>query len=191
MKITGIILAGGKSSRMGKDKGLLTLNGKPMVQHVIDALKPITSEIIIISNNRTYKKFGFPVYEDIIKEKGPVGGIYTGLYHSQTEINFCISCDAPFVSSDFIEWLIEKSEDNTITLPMHREKIHQMIGLYPRTVLPIFKSSTENNLLKLGNVNREIGCRIINIEEEYANFNESIFSNINTRLELKNSTNES
>ena len=108
MQATGIILAGGKSSRMGEDKGLVLLNGKPMIQYVIEALKEVVSDIIIISNNASYNKFRVPVYSDIIKDKGPVGGIYTGLYHSTTELNFCISCDVPMISSDFIFWLLNK-----------------------------------------------------------------------------------
>ncbi len=85
MQATGIILAGGKSSRMGEDKGLVLLNGKPMIQYVIEALKGVVSDIIIISNNASYNKFGIPVYPDIIKDKGPVGGIFTGLHHSKTQ----------------------------------------------------------------------------------------------------------
>ena len=108
MQATGIILAGGKSSRMGEDKGLVLLNGKPMIQYVIEALKEVVSDIIIISNNASYNKFRIPVYADLIKDKGPVGGIYTGLYHSTTELNFCISCDVPMISSDFILWLLNK-----------------------------------------------------------------------------------
>ena len=64
MQATGIILAGGKSSRMGEDKGLVLLNGKPMIQYVIEALKEVVSDIIIISNNASYNKFRVPVYSD-------------------------------------------------------------------------------------------------------------------------------
>ena len=188
---TGIILAGGKSSRMGEDKGLVLLNGKPMVQYIIEALKEVVSDIIIISNNESYTKFGIPVYADIIKDKGPVGGIYTGLYNSTTELNFCISCDVPMISSDFILWLLKRSGKSYITIPMYKDKVHQMIGVYSKQVLSNFKESTEKGHLKLSQVNSDMACEIIDIEKEYANFDELIFSNINTKNELRSITNES
>ena len=191
MQATGIILAGGKSSRMGVDKGLVLLNGKPMIQYVIEALKEVVSNIIIISNNASYNKFGVPVYSDIIKNKGPVGGIYTGLCHSTTELNFCISCDVPMISSDFIFWLLNKSGNASITLPMCKDKVHQMIGVYSKQVLSYFKESAEKEHLKLSQVNKDMACEIIDIEKEYANFDELIFSNINTKNELINIAHES
>ena len=191
MHATGIILAGGKSSRMGEDKGLVLLNGKPMVQYIIEVLKEVVSDIIIISNNESYTKFGIPVYADIIKDKGPVGGIYTGLYNSKTELNFCISCDVPMISSDFILWLLKRSGKSYITIPMYKDKVHQMIGVYSKHVLSNFKESTEKGHLKLSQVNSDMACEIIDIEKEYANFDELIFSNINTKNELRSITNES
>lgn len=191
MQATGIILAGGKSSRMGEDKGLVLLNGKPMIQYVIEALKEVVSDIIIISNNASYNKFRIPVYADIIKDKGPVGGIYTGLYHSKTQLNFCISCDVPMISSDFILWLLKRSGNASITLPMYKDKIHQMIGVYSKQVLSNFKESTEKEHLKLSQVNKNMACKIIDIEKEYANFEELIFSNINTKNELISIAHES
>jgi len=191
MQATGIILAGGKSSRMGEDKGLVLLNGKPMIQYVIEALKEVVSDIIIISNNASYNKFCVPVYSDLIKDKGPVGGIYTGLYHSTTELNFCISCDVPMISSDFIFWLLNKSGNASITLPMYKDKIQQMIGVYSKQVLSNFKESTEKEHLKLSQVNKDMACEIIDIEKEYANFDELIFSNINTKNELISIAHES
>ena len=191
MHATGIILAGGKSSRMGEDKGLVLLNGKPMIQYVIEALKEVVSEISIISNNESYHKFGVPVYSDIIKEKGPVGGIYTGLYHSTTELNFCISCDVPMISSDFIFWLLNRSGNAFVTLPMYKDKVHQMIGVYSKQVLSNFQESVEKGHLKLSQVNNDMACEIIDIEKEYANFDELIFSNINTKNELTSIAHES
>ena len=68
--ITGIILSGGKSSRMGTDKGFLVYDGKPFVQHSIEALKPLVSNIIIVSNDEDYDVFGFNRIQDVIKNRG-------------------------------------------------------------------------------------------------------------------------
>ena len=70
---TAIILAGGKSSRMKEDKGLVSFNGKMLVEHVIESIKKITGKIIIITANPAYKQFGYPCLEDEMKDKGPAG----------------------------------------------------------------------------------------------------------------------
>ena len=192
MKITGIILAGGKSSRMGKDKGLLILNGKPMIKHIINVLKPLVSEIIIISNNPEYKQFGCPVYPDIIKEKGPVGGIYTGLFYSKTETNFILSCDTPFVSSEFLKFLLMSSKNNQITIPKFENKTHPLLGVYKKSTSHFFKESIEKGELKLGLVNKNLNCKTVNVSlnENEVCFNEKIFTNINSKNDLDKIINE-
>src|ERR1035437_7677768 len=97
--LNGYILAGGKSSRMGTDKGLLVFNKKTIIQHVIAQLKPVVKEVIIVSNNRDYEKFGVKVIADIIKNIGPAGGIHAALSHSNTNHNFIVSCDMPFITA--------------------------------------------------------------------------------------------
>ncbi|MCX6312923.1 MAG: NTP transferase domain-containing protein, partial [Bacteroidetes bacterium] len=72
--ITGFILAGGKSSRMGTDKGLIIFNEETIIQQVIAQLKPVVNNLVIVSNNTTYEKFGLEVIGDIIKDIGPAGG---------------------------------------------------------------------------------------------------------------------
>ena len=89
--ITGIVLAGGKSSRMGTDKGLLKFNGKSFVQYSLDALKPLVSEIIIVSDDLNYDTFGLKRINDITKNAGPVAGICAGLEASSTEYNLILS----------------------------------------------------------------------------------------------------
>ena len=130
MELTGIILAGGKSSRMGEDKGLMSFKGKAMIQHIIDAVKPLVSTIVIIANNKDYEQFGYPVYEDIIKGKGPLAGIYTGLTHSKAEKNMVLSCDVPFVNGEILKLLIEACKDVDVAIPEKNNRTHQLIGVY-------------------------------------------------------------
>lgn len=188
MEVTGIILAGGKSSRMEQDKGLVDLNGKPMIQYIIDVLKPVTSNIIIIANNDEYKSFGYPVYKDIIKEKGPVGGIYTALNQSKTEKNLILSCDTPFVTKELLLHLIEQSNDYDIIVPNYQGKTHPLIGIYSKSIQPVFKHSLDKNLLKLSLVIEQTNYKLLNLDAKQ--FKASIFKNINTLNDLKNITDE-
>lgn len=130
--ITGIVLSGGKSSRMGMDKGIMELEGKKMVQYVLDALAPVVDKIIIIANNNHYNDFGYPVYEDLIKDCGPMGGIHTGLTYSNTMKNMVLSCDIPFITSKMISYIIAESGDYEITIPKHENKLEPLCAVYSK-----------------------------------------------------------
>ncbi len=148
---TAIILAGGKSSRMGQDKGLLLLAGKPMIQHVIDVVSPYVTTILISTANPVYKQFGHPCYPDIYPNSGPLGGIYTGLQHSNTTINFVLSCDTPLIPSELIEQLVDgySNTPHTITTIKSKGKCMPTIGIYERQCRFSFKKRLENQQLRL------------------------------------------
>ncbi len=191
MATTGIILAGGKSTRMGEDKGLVFLDGSPMIAHVIEHLKEVVDEIIVIANNAEYQQFGFPVYPDLVMDKGPVGGIYTGLFYSKTEVNLCISCDAPFVSAQFLRWLLSRANSSNITLPRFNENVHQLIGVYKKSAFPIFKKNLNSDRLKLSKVNDEAGCAIVDAGKSGLLLHEKEFSNMNRKSDLNKGYNDS
>jgi len=191
MATTGIILAGGKSTRMGEDKGLVFLDGSPMIAHVIEHLKEVVDEIIVIANNAEYQQFGFPVYSDLVMGKGPVGGIYTGLFYSKTEVNLCISCDAPFVSAPFLKWLLSRANSSNITLPRFNENVYQLIGVYKKSAFPIFKKNLNSDRLKLSKVNDEAGCAIVDAGKSGLLLREKEFSNMNRKSDLNKGYNDS
>lgn len=181
MKLTGIILAGGKSSRMGEDKGLMAFENKPMVQHIIEVVKPWVKNIIIIANNREYEQFGYPVYEDLIKDKGPLAGIYTGLNFSKMDKNIVLSCDVPFVNDEVIELLVDNCRDVDVVIPEKDKRTHQLIGLYDKSCIDTFKSELENNQLKL-----KLAIEKMNYKAVDANFiKDKIFNNINSKDDIE------
>ena len=102
--ITGIILAGGKSERMGTDKGLILYKGKPFIKHVYEAMKAVLgNNIVVVSSNAAYDAFGYRRIEDLIADKGPVGGLYTALKQSKTKLNLVLSVDVPLISSELLK----------------------------------------------------------------------------------------
>lgn len=104
-EITGIILAGGKSSRMGKDKGLCDFKGKALVSYAIETLRPLCGNLMISANYfpEKYAEFDLPVIADEVKNIGPMGGILSCLKQSHTQHNLVLSCDTPFVTTDVSE----------------------------------------------------------------------------------------
>ena len=105
-KMTSAILAGGRSSRMGKDKALLEINGKKLVQRVHDKVKNLFAETILIANKPDALTFlNVPIFPDIIANLGPLGGIYTALKNSSYPQCFVIACDLPFIPEELIRYL--------------------------------------------------------------------------------------
>lgn len=135
-KINGIILSGGQSSRMGKDKALLKVGAKTIIEIIIDKLKPFCNEIIISADGiDKYLQFGFKVVPDKFKNSGPLAGIYSSLLESNLERNFIISCDLPLVSQKIIQRLINFNSSKEIILPFTDGKYHQLCGVYSKSVL--------------------------------------------------------
>lgn len=125
--ITAIILAGGKSTRIGTDKAFIKLNGITFIEHITKSISPFVNEIIIVSDNAAYDKLGYKRVEDLIKDSGPLAGLYTGLHYSKTAYNLVLSCDVPLLNDRVLNTLIDgidgtseviqlKSLDRTIPL---------------------------------------------------------------------------
>lgn len=181
--ITAIILAGGKSTRMNKDKGLVVFNGKMLVQHVIDSLNMITGNIIIITSNNGYNQFGYPCIEDELKERGPLGGIYTGLIHSPTIKNLVVGCDMPFLSKNIFSGLINNCDDTDALFAEHKGKVEPLCAIYDRNCIPHLRSRLEQNQLKITDAFEGLKTRVISFDnEDWFKGNE--FANINSIDEL-------
>src|SRR4030095_5655209 len=142
--ITAVILAGGKSSRMGTDKGMMNFRGKEMISYVIDAVQPLTYRLFIVANTSEYMKFGFPVYQDLFKECGPIGGIFTALTSSTTTWNLIVACDMPFINSDILMPLINARNGFDLIMPRHKGQPEPMCAMYNKSGLPIIEKQIES-----------------------------------------------
>lgn len=179
--ITGIILAGGKSSRMGRDKGTALLQEVPMVEHVMRALREVTDSIMIIGPKHIYEFSGVPVYEDIYPDKGPLGGIFTALTHSATERNLILSCDIPFVDVKTLQLLRDYNSDYSIVVPEYLGQLEPLCAVYNKSLLPAVENALKNDELGM---RRFISC----MPHETIAFDRTEsnpFRNINTAEELK------
>jgi molybdenum cofactor guanylyltransferase len=183
-KITAIILAGGKSQRMGTDKGLLNLNGKTFVKHICEALQPVVgTNIVIISSSKEYDTLGFTRVEDIIENKGPVGGLYTALAASKTKVNLVLSVDVPNVSTELLKWLIQNHDETyMVTQTKSGDKTSPLIGVYDRSMRIVFGEHMAGNQLKLRKVIEDVKHQTIEIPEKWNNQ----VQNINTPEEYQN-----
>jgi molybdopterin-guanine dinucleotide biosynthesis protein A len=181
--ITGIILAGGKSSRLGSDKALFDFNGKTLVTYAIEALKPLCGTLMISANQtlEKYESYGFPVIPDEIKEVGPMGGILTCLKHSATQHNLIISCDTPFVGSTLFKHLLTEIENFQVVVPSHETFLIEPLNAYYNTnVIGEMESAIREGNYKLMDFFKRIRFKSVEISEKLSFYNERIFTNINT-----------
>lgn len=179
--ITGNILAGGKSSRMGTDKGFLKLNGKFFVEHSIAAISPLVSRIMIVSNNPAYDSFKVERVNDIIQDSGPLAGIYSGLNHSKTDYNLVLSCDIPLIKTAILEMLINAQDGSyDIVQIVSQGKQMPLIALYKKQCEPVFFELLQNDERRLHIALNQ--CKVKNVE---LNSENNVFTtNINTPEEL-------
>ncbi len=189
--VTAIVLAGGRSSRMGKNKLFLELEGMKFIDRVIHLLYPIFNEIIFISNTpEDFSNYQFKVYRDLFPFYGPLAGIHSGLVHSTTEYNFVISIDMPFISVGLINFLIENSNDTPVTLPVVQNKLQPLCGIYGKVVISrietLFKKSSVNSTIPDGKINVRLFDLLNSIEikqvdvEDKKFYHQHLFHNVNT-----------
>ncbi|OQY95440.1 MAG: hypothetical protein B6D37_05465 [Sphingobacteriales bacterium UTBCD1] len=181
--ITGYILAGGKSSRMGTDKGLLTFHGEPLVLRIIKQLQESLNKVVIVSDNEAYKYFGLEVTSDLVKEMGPAGGIYTALHHSRSNRVFITSCDMPFITSGGVRFIVQEAIHSQITLPLYEGKVQPLFGIYSRNCISGWKQLIDRGIIKLQKMITHFNLKQIDTDQNVL-FNNSFFTNINDKTDL-------
>lgn len=191
--ITGVILAGGKSSRMGENKSLLQIDGRTLIERSYVLLKSIFYKIIISTNDpELYDFIQTEKVKDDFTDLGPLCGIYSSLKSADTKKIFVMSVDLPFVLPDMIRYIINYKTDEPITLPRSKNGIQYLCGLYDKELIPIMENILVSNnqarldnkeivksSLSLWNFAERVGSEIIDVEEKLFYMKETFF-NINT-----------
>ncbi len=186
-EVTGIILAGGKSSRMGRDKGLCEFNGKALVEYAIETLRPLCGNLIISANYypEKYSRYNIPVLADEIKNIGPMGGIYTCLKVSKTEHNLILSCDTPFVGTLLLKHLLKNVGKEQIITPAHHKFLVEPLSAYYATnVLNEIEKSIDDGDYKLINLFKKVKFKSVPVDGFFSFYNENSFLNINRPEDL-------
>jgi molybdopterin-guanine dinucleotide biosynthesis protein A len=190
--ITGIILAGGNSKRMGVNKSFMKIGDQTIIERTAELMKGMFNRVLLITNNPDeYKFLELAIFEDIYKNVGPLAGIHSGLTHSATEKNFIISCDMPLITKDVIEFIINYKTDKLVTITKADGFIQQLCGLYSKDALPeIIKLIEDDGIIieteqqnksscKVLQLVKELNSEIINIESEYVGYLPGMFLNMN------------
>lgn len=147
--IEAFVLAGGKSSRMGSDKGLVDFKGKPMISYVLEALKETKLPVKIIANNPEYEKFGLRVFSDVVKDLGPIGGLLTAFSNTEAEVVLLLSCDMPFLNATVLNQLVRAANKDYIAAALVQNKINPLLATYPVHLRKAVEQSIASGTLKM------------------------------------------
>lgn len=176
-----IILAGGKSSRMGEDKTKLKINDLSLLENSINQLSPLFDKILISSNKSDELSYlNLPIIKDKADEHGPLMGIYSSLMESETQKNFIIACDVPEIDINLIYRLLSLSEEADIVIPRHSDgMIEPLFAIYDKSVLIAISETLKTS--------RQIRAIFDKVRVYYLD-TEPNFFNINTIEDYKNFT---
>jgi molybdopterin-guanine dinucleotide biosynthesis protein A len=188
-EVSGFVLAGGASRRMGLDKASLPMGSERLVDRQIRLLRSVCRSVSIIGPPHRFADLGIRVYEDDIPGKGPLGGIYTGLRKARTEFSLFLSCDMPFAEARFLRYLCQEAlaRRAPVTVPPPWTKgRYPLCAILRRSALPAVRSSLASGQNRLGRLFSKARCRTISKAEfARAGFSPRIFCNLNTREEYE------
>ncbi len=188
MRVTGVIQAGGKSTRMGgRPKALLELGGRRIIERVLDAVAPVVDDVLVVTNTpELYAFLRVPMVPDAWPEHGSLGGIFTGLAAAAGDAAFTVACDMPFLHPEVARLVVRRAGEGDVVIPRVGEQLETMHALYGKACLPAIETRLRAGRLKIVGFFADV--RVVEIAEaEVAPHRapEVAFMNVNTPEELE------
>lgn len=181
------ILAGGKSSRMGRDKAFLSFAGETLLARSLKLARAVSDHVSIVGNAEKFVAFA-PVIEDIYRDCGPLGGIHAALSSRAAELNLILAVDLPFLDSNFLEYLIAEARkcDAIVTVPQISGRFQPLCAIYRREFSALAEEALRSHRNKIDLLFAKIKPRVIHEDElTRAGFPPEMFRNLNTPEDLE------
>ena len=187
MRVTGVIQAGGKSTRMGgQPKALLELGGRRIIERVLDAIAPVVDDVLIVTNTpELYGFLGLPMVGDVYPDHGSLGGIFTGLNAAAGDAAFTVACDMPFLHREVARLAVARAGDGDVVIPRVGEQLETMHAVYGKACLPHIETRLREGRFKItGFFDRVQVVEITEAEVARHRAPDVVFMNVNTPEEL-------
>lgn len=188
MEASGIILAGGLSSRMGQDKTMMTYNKETLIGHVVKEMRKVAKQIIISSNNTAkYKIPDTLEVPDIYPGMGPMAGMHAGLLAAQNTHAFIVAADMPLFKAELAQYLLERSAGYDIVVPIKKGRWEPLCAVYSRNCIKPIEDCLKADIRQIFRFYPQV--KVLNVEEdELARIgkSEDLFYNLNTPEDYKN-----
>ncbi|AHF05803.1 molybdenum cofactor guanylyltransferase [Desulfitobacterium metallireducens] len=170
LPVTGVLLAGGKSSRMGRDKAFLDYLGKPLIEKGLEELRSVFSEVIISTNSpERFQCYGEKKVTDLYPGCGPLSGLQSGLQAAQFGYSFFVACDMPFIDPEVIRFLAGYCGKHDVIVPEVDGVLHPLHAFYHKNCLPLITEYLEKRSFKIIDFYPRCSVRIVR-EEEFRRF---------------------
>ncbi|MBI4628228.1 MAG: molybdenum cofactor guanylyltransferase [Candidatus Rokubacteria bacterium] len=188
MRVTGVIQAGGRSTRMGgRPKALMELGGRRIVERVLDAVAPAVDDLLLVTNTPDlYASLGLPMVADVYPDAGSLGGIYSGLKAAPGETAFTVACDMPFLHPAVVRLVVARAGEADVVIPRVGGQLETLHACYAKSCLPHIEERILAGRLKIVGFFERV--RVIEIAEaEVARHRDPAiaFMNVNTPEELE------
>lgn len=187
MHVSGVVLAGGRSRRMGgSPKALIPFEERPLVQHIAQRVRSVLPDCLVVTNSpELYGFLGLPMVPDAFPDGGSLGGIYSGLRAAPGEAAFCVACDMPFLSTGLITYMAGRAAEADVVIPDAAGDLQTLHAVYGKACLPAMERRLAAGRLKIVGFFDEV--RVLRVPaEDVARFEapELAFMNLNTPEEL-------
>jgi len=182
---SGVVLAGGRSSRMGRDKALMEIDGRSLLDRALDKLDAHCSELLVIGEPEKYGHVGPFVIADEWPGKGPLGGIATAMRYASNDRLLVIACDMPALNERLFELL--KAQLGTATdavVPRHEGLIEPLAAAYHRSAQPVFRRCVELDVLKMSDALSQVRTSFIEVTPGREGWPVDLFQNLNAPGDL-------
>lgn len=187
--MTSIVLAGGKSSRLGRNKALQVLDGKSLIQRVVDRLSVLSTEFIIVTADGASIPCSSLVPVKTVSDAcagwGPLVGLYSGLAASTCQRAVVVGCDMPFLNADLLRYMSQISSAFDVVVPRIEDKVEPLFAVYSRTCIPAIRELLEREELRINRLFRMVKVRYVG-EAEIDVFDPEhlSFFNVNSNADL-------
>ena len=189
MMVTVVVQAGGESHRMGRNKALVPFLGRPLIERVINRVRPLADELLVTTNQlQAFEFIGYPLISDVLPGKGALGGLYTALYAASSPMVAVVACDMPFVSPTLLKAEIDllNDLDADVVIPSSQEGLEPFHSVYRRkTCLSAIRTAIDADQKRIISWFPAVRVRVMTPEEVVIyDPTQHAFLNINTKDEL-------
>ena len=189
--MTGIILAGGRSRRIGRNKAFLEINGTKIIDRIVNIFKTTFHEVILVTNSPLeYLHLDLRIVTDLVPQKGALGGLYTGLFYASSHHIFVSACDMPFLNREFIDYVISKTGDFDVVVHCSEDGFQPLHAVYSKRCMRHMEALMKSERLKITEIYRKVKVREINARDIRPFDPEgTLFFNVNTPEDLERAVN--
>ena len=171
---------------MGRDKALLEIGGQPLIRSAVNLLQALTDRVVILGPAERYGFLGVPVLPDLVPSRGPLSAIYTGLEHSERDVNLFLACDMPLMEETFLRRLVERAPlADAVLMRLDDGSLEPLCAVYNRSCLPAVKANYEKQRFKLSDLFPELRTHYLGETDlQDLGLDRRIFTNLNTPGDL-------